>query len=123
MEKLVWIAAGGAVGSVCRFLVSSWGNQGSVLPWGTFAVNVGGCLLIGILGSYFFNHPAVSEAHRLGLITGFLGGFTTFSAFGWEAALLAAKARPGAALVYVLLSNIAGLLAVFLGLRLGQRTL
>jgi len=98
---LVLVAAGGAVGSVLRYVVSVQSVQwfGLHFPWGTLAVNVVGSAAIGVLGAL----PLPQEA-RLLLITGLLGGFTTFSAFSLEVELLWHRA-PWTAVLYVALSS------------------
>jgi CrcB protein len=122
MVNWLLIALGGAVGSVARH-----GTQlvvqravGHPFPFGTLVVNVLGCLLIGVLAA-IAGPTAMREEHRLGLATGLLGGFTTFSAFGLETASLAEHGRPQLALANVAVSVTVGLLAVYAGLRLGER--
>jgi CrcB protein len=87
MNRLLWVGLGGFAGSVLRYLVSGWAQQASksiAFPWGTLAVNVAGCLVIGGL-SYLADTRGLLHAEaRLFLIVGVLGGFTTFSAFGNE---------------------------------------
>lgn len=86
---------------------------GTQFPWGTLAVNVTGCLLVGVLGALF--EPAsplhVRQDLRVLLVVGVLGGFTTFSAFSLEALLLLQRGATGAAITYVLVSVAACLLA------------
>ncbi|MCO6416821.1 CrcB family protein [Siccirubricoccus sp. KC 17139] len=103
--SLALVALGGAIGSVLRYVVSVQGvlRFGTHFPWGTLAVNVIGSALIGALGAL----PLPQEA-RLFLITGCLGGFTTFSAFSLETELLAQRA-PVLAAAYVGLSLVLGL--------------
>ena len=82
------IFAGGGLGAVARFALSSMTGRfmGTDFPWGTLAVNVLGALVIGVLIEVFALRFSVSEQMRFFLVTGFLGGFTTFSAFSLEAA-------------------------------------
>ena len=86
---------------------------GTTFPWGTLAVNVAGCLLVGALGAMF--EPAsplhVRQDLRVLLIVGVLGGFTTFSAFSLETLLLVQRGAPGAAAAYVVASVALCLLA------------
>ena len=78
------VALGGALGSVARWQMSAWLRvQAPGFPWGTLAVNVLGSLAIGFLAGWFAARPA-PEWLRLGLITGLLGGYTTFSAFSLD---------------------------------------
>ncbi|MBE9603264.1 CrcB family protein [Acetobacteraceae bacterium H6797] len=101
------VAIGGALGSVLRYLVSVMALEwlGAGFPWGTLAVNIIGSALIGLLGGL-----GVSGEWRLFLVTGCLGGFTTFSAFSLETGLLFERS-PGLALVYLGASIIGGLAA------------
>ena len=119
MRILGIILAGGA-GSLCRYWVSTWGNSlGARMPLGTLSVNIVGCFVIGLLGAIFFKRPE-QETLRIILITGFLGGFTTFSAFGWETIALLRQGSLENAIAYVLASNLGGLSAAWLGYRLGR---
>lgn len=85
MKDLFAIMLGGGVGSVCRYLVSTAVNRrfGGPLAWGTMAVNLLGCLLIGFLVG-LVDRSILPKEYRLILVTGFLGGFTTFSSFALE---------------------------------------
>lgn len=80
------VAAGGALGAVCRYLVSNWFLQrfGPAFPWGTFTINVTGAFLIGIVLQYAAIRTGFSPYLRLFLATGILGGYTTFSTFAFE---------------------------------------
>jgi len=116
IQQLVWVAAGGAAGSVIRFLCQRAFNN-FIFPYGTLAVNIAGCLLIGILwGLLFKNH--LTNAGRLLLMTGFCGGFTTFSSFTQESIQLITEQRWTTFLFYTGLSVTAGLLATFTGYKL-----
>ena len=113
MGRFLLVAAGGALGSVARYAVSLLAVRWAAgFPAGTLAVNLAGCLAIGALGAAL---PATSEGTRLFLLTGVLGGFTTFSAFGLETQILATSGRGGLAALYVAVSVGAGLGAVWLG--------
>ena len=87
-------------------------------PVGTLAVNVTGCLLIGFLGALFAGPALVRDEVRLFFLTGFLGGFTTFSTFGFETLALLDDGEWARATANVVLSNGLGLLAVWLGYRI-----
>jgi CrcB protein len=118
MRALLLVAVGGAVGSAARFQMSSWLLHHTVswrFPLGTFSVNVLGCLVAGSLGGLIAKQSAFAPDVRLLLLTGLLGGFTTFSAFGLETFLLLKRGEVGVALSYALLSVIAGLAGVWLG--------
>ena len=95
--KLLLIGVGGFCGSVARYLASGFVQDLSrtiSFPWGTFAVNVLGCLLIGFLSQLAEGRGFLTEASRSLLIVGFLGGFTTFSTFGNETYLLLRNGQP-----------------------------
>jgi len=118
MRTLLLIGAGGFVGSVLRYLVAGWIQHLSgrlFFPWGTFGVNVLGCLGIGLLGGWTETIKALSSETRLFLIIGLLGGFTTFSTFGYETIALVRDRQFLAAVGNVMLHVFAGLGAVWLG--------
>ena len=120
MTKLLFIAGGGALGSVLRYLVAGWGQRltPGVFPLGTLLVNVSGCLLIGYLGTLFAGPAVIRDEYRLALLVGLLGGFTTFSTFGYESWALLSDREWGLAGANFLLNNVLGLTAVWLGHRL-----
>ncbi len=90
MMTLLSIGAGGFVGSISRYLLSTQVHLrlGTDFPYGTLIVNALGSLVLGALAGYLREHLAVSEELRLGLTVGFLGAFTTFSTFSYETILL-----------------------------------
>ena len=110
------VGCGGFAGAVLRYLISMRVQQGMGpgFPWGTFFVNVTGCLLIGFLSGLFLARNFHPSAGLL-LITGVLGGYTTFSSFGLETLSLMASGRVGTAFLYAFSSLAAGLVAVWLG--------
>lgn len=116
---LVWIALGGAVGSVARAVVG-W-SLPARFPWPTLLVNVTGSLLIGWLMARLgpLDSGAAASLRHL-LVVGFCGGFTTFSTFSWQTLEQMQKGQWGAAATNVLLSVALCLLAVWLGFRLGR---
>lgn len=123
MIKYLFVMFGGAVGAVSRFilgtLVAKW--YPGLFPLGTFLINVTGSFLIGVLMMAFLNRPSIDANWRLFLVTGILGGYTTFSSFEWETF---AAIRGGAATVavsYVISSVVVGLLGVWLGAMLSNR--
>ena len=123
MKEILLVAAGGAVGSVARYKLSGLILHHSIdwrFPAGTFLVNVSGCLVIGILAGLAAHADFFSPAVRLLLFTGLLGGFTTFSAFGFETIYLLKRGEVLVAAAYVLASVGAGLVAVWLGMALGS---
>ena len=124
MNKLFLVALGGAVGSTARYalggLTLRWFGPG--WPYGTFAANlIGGCL-IGLLAGYLAHRGgADQERLRLLLQVGVLGGFTTFSAYSLETALMIERKAYGAAAGYAVSSVVLAVLAVFSGLILARR--
>ena len=113
---IFWIAIGGAAGSVLRYLIGGAVQRagGVSFPSGTLVVNVTGCFLIGILAQHYMNaqvHPAM----RTLLITGFCGGYTTFSTFSLEAAGLIQGGEYSKAAIYMMLSLVLSIAATFAG--------
>lgn len=100
---------GSGIGGVCRWGLSNWLNGNH--PYGTLAVNVVGCFLIGCLSRVL---PADSQ-YKLLLITGFCGGFTTFSTFINENFLLLRGSQLVVSLTYILISILLGLIAAWIG--------
>jgi CrcB protein len=120
MTKLLLIACAGGAGTLLRFLAAGWGQRltTTTFPLGTLMVNITGCLLIGLFGGLFAGPALVREELRLALMVGFLGGFTTFSTFGFETFGLLADGDWSLALANVVVSNVAGVVAVWLGYRI-----
>lgn len=118
------VTAGGGIGSWLRFLVGRLYVAGlgpvraSVFPWGTLTVNIVGSLAMGLLVGWLARYGNASETARLFLAVGVLGGFTTFSSFSMEFALLVQRGTLGLAALYVGASLVAGFSALFLGLML-----
>ncbi len=114
---LIWIALGGAAGSVLRYLVGGLVQRSAAVafPAGTLAVNVVGGFIIGVLAQHYMNEQT-SPQMRAALITGFCGGFTTFSAFSLEAVGLIRGGEYGKAAAYVVLSVTLSILATFSGM-------
>ena len=112
MLKLLCIFIGGGLGSICRYSVGAYLIQSSqgCIPWATFAANALGCLLIGILIGYF-ERTHTNWLYML-LVTGFCGGFTTFSTFSLETGELLRSGSFVTAIAYVVLSVVCGVLAV-----------
>lgn len=128
MLKIALIALGGGIGSVARYLLAGAAQRfgAATLPFtfplGTFTVNILGCLAIGALAAWF-NIAQIREEYRFALTAGFLGGFTTFSAFGLETFQLAADGQSRLAFANVVLSCALRLCAVWIGFRLTERLL
>lgn len=122
LKTILYIAFGGAIGSVLRFLTSIfvakfWQNH---FPLATFLTNVVGCFLIGIFIGYLDKNNLTDSNLKWFLITGFCGGFTTFSTFGLENFNLFQSNNSFLAFAYIASSIIAGLFAVWLGLFLSK---
>jgi CrcB protein len=125
MMNMLIVAFGGAVGSVCRYLVGAWTLRrfGPAFPWGTLTVNIVGCFTIGLITEVIARRFNASAEMRLLLVTGFLGGFTTFSAFSLDALALLERGATTAAALYIAGSIVISLFAVFGGLALGRAML
>ena len=120
MPVVIWVALGGAIGSAARYGVNVWSGRllGSEFPWATLAVNVIGCFAMGLFIELMALKLNVSLETRAFLTTGILGGFTTFSAFSLDFALLVERKSYGLAGAYAAGSVVLSLAAVFLGLYL-----
>lgn len=123
MYKLMMVAVGGGVGSATRYMIAGWGQRltDSTFPAGTLIVNIAGCFLLGLLNYVFSGPHLIREEYRIAITIGFLGGFTTFSTFGWETFSLANDGQTLRALLNILLSVILGFSAVWLGYRLAEK--
>lgn len=115
LRNIMLVAMGGALGSVCRHLIS--GMNHTSWPWGTFAVNVLGSLLIGIFVG-LAGKGIVSPEMKLLLVTGFCGGFTTFSSFANESFGMMKTGDALLMALYVGASVIIGIFAVWCGMKL-----
>jgi fluoride exporter len=123
MPKILAIMLGAALGGAARYAVVTFvtARFASRFPWGTFAVNITGCFLIGVVATLLVERSASPVSWNLFLVTGILGGYTTFSAFGWETVQLSRQNEHLLALSNVLGSAIAGYAAVWLGVLLARR--
>lgn len=116
-----WVALGSSAGALARWGVAEMiPGTADGWPWATLAVNIAGSLLIGILAALVARHrgPLARLPAQLLLMTGFCGGFTTFSAFSLEALWLVQAGRAGAASAYAACSVLLWLLAAWAGYRL-----
>jgi CrcB protein len=122
LHSLLLVMAGGALGAGARFLLGSWllRQLGSGFPWGTFAVNIIGSFAAGVLLVYLQKPDAAPWLRPL-LMTGLLGGLTTYSALMVDCLLLWRELdKPALALIYLALTLIVGALALLIGWQLGQ---
>lgn len=124
MTRLLLVAAGGALGSVARYGVGVLAAKlapGAVWPWATLGVNLIGGALMGLLAGWLTARGQGGESVRLFAAVGVLGGFTTFSAFSLEVALMIERRQFGLAAGYTGLSVGLSVAALFLGLMLARR--
>lgn len=122
LEKILAVALGGAIGALTRMFVTEW-IQHKVsysLPYGTMIVNLLGALIIGLLMSWFLNRPDTPIWIKFFLVTGCLGGLTTFSTFSFEWVDLLMTGDYTGALFYGGIQILGGLLLCWLGLNIGR---
>lgn len=120
MPVVLWVALGGGIGAAARHGVNVWSGRmlGTDFPWHTLIVNVAGCFIMGVLTGLLALKLNLSQEARAFLTTGILGGFTTFSAFSLDVALLMERKAHLAAGAYAAGSVVLSLAAVFAGLHL-----
>lgn len=120
IKQLLLVGIGGGIGSILRFLTSWFVNKYSLsaFPLGTFLVNIVGCLLIGIFAGMAIRYEWLDKDFRLLFITGFCGGYTTFSAFSLENMELIQAGNYTVMCLYTLAGVVVGLIAVWLGMSL-----
>lgn len=120
MGPVLQVALGGAIGAVARYLtlIAAARAMGPGFPYGTVMVNVAGSFLMGLL--FVLLAERGLSRHAPLLLTGVLGGFTTFSAFSLDTLTLVERGQSGAALLYVAASVGLSLLAIVAGLALGR---
>lgn len=117
-KSILLVGLGGAVGSILRYLSSLFITRyfNSVFPLATFAVNIIGCFLIGLIFGYMEKEQITNDTIKYLFITGFCGGYTTFSTFAIENVGLIQSEHTLSAFAYIAASIITGLFAVWLGL-------
>ena len=122
MPLWIWISLGGALGTAARYgmNVATMRFQSSNLPVATLVVNLIGSFLIGVVMQWSFQTSFVTPNVRLFLVTGILGGFTTFSAFSYETLALLQQGRVRLALAYIALQVLGCVLVCYLGTLLSQ---
>lgn len=123
MQRILLVLAGGALGTGFRYFLSSFiysNVKEPTFPYANLIINVSGSFLIGVLAELFETRLLVSPAIRVALLTGVLGGYTTFSSFAFETLSLLRDGQFGLAALNVSASVALGLGAVWLGMRLAQ---
>jgi CrcB protein len=121
MKQLLLVGLGGGLGAMARYKLGGLVLHHTTdwrFPLGTFVVNVLGCFAIGVLAGLAERQGLLAADVRLFLLTGLLGGFTTFSAFGLETVFLLRRGETPVALLYVGLSVLCGLAVLWLGMQL-----
>lgn len=118
MQNALLVGMGGFIGSVLRYLLNSWVYslvEYPLFPWGILIVNILGCLFIGIIGGLAETREILTSSVRIFLMIGVLGGFTTFSSFGYDTFGLMRSGQLYLAAANVLLQVFLGLGAVWIG--------
>jgi len=120
MKQFLLIFLAGGCGSLMRYSVAGWAQRLSngSFPLGTLTVNVIGCAAIGFLAPLLTGPVLIREEYRLAVLVGLLGGFTTFSTYGWETISLADDGQRWLAVVNILACNLLGLAAAWAAARL-----
>lgn len=120
MKSYLLVFVGGGIGASLRHAVNMLTARGlgTAFPWGTFIINISGSLVMGLIAGYLAFRGEASQPWRLFLMTGILGGYTTFSAFSLDAALLYERGEIASALFYVLGSVVLSIAGLFAGLAL-----
>jgi CrcB protein len=120
--RFLWVALGGAVGSVARYAVGLWiyERMGTRFPYGTFAINISGCFVIGMVLTILDARVGLPPAWREAIPIGFVGAYTTFSTFEYETLRLAQSGQAATALLYILLSVVVGFVGVWGGAVAGR---
>ena len=117
MKQVLLVFVGGGFGSVLRYVIGKYLNSTqTVIPYGTFAANILGSLLIGIILGLAAKNNSLSQSQTLLLATGFCGGFTTFSTFAYENHVFLKSGDFTSFALYTIGSFVVGFLAVFLGM-------
>ena len=124
MQNLLAVCAGGAIGAGARYLVGILALRvfGPGFPWGTLTVNIAGSLFMGLAAQYMMDRADLPQAARLFIMTGILGGFTTFSAYALDIVALSERNMLGLAMIYAM-ASVAGSVAALLAGQALARTL
>ncbi|WP_421954684.1 fluoride efflux transporter CrcB [Polaromonas sp.] len=117
MLPVLAICIGASVGALSRWGLSLWLTPNGLIPWGTLAANLIGGYLIGVCLGVFQSMPQIDPVWRLLLVTGFLGGLTTFSSFSAEVVIYLMEARYGLAVFTAVLHVLGSLLMTVAGVK------
>ncbi|MGB3808645.1 MAG: fluoride efflux transporter CrcB [Parvibaculum sp.] len=118
MNSIFAVAVGGAIGSVLRYLfnIEITRHLGTNFPWGILCINLLGCFIMGVAAEAFALRFSAPQEMRSFMLTGILGGFTTFSAFALDTGVLLERNDTGLAALYIAASVGGSILSLFLGL-------
>jgi CrcB protein len=121
MVKFLLVLAGGAAGSLARYVLSGFvqTRTAQLFPWGTLTVNLAGCFLAGLLWG-LFEEGTLAPQWRIFVFIGILGGFTTFSTYALETINLLRDGEWKTALISLFLNNAGGILLVYAGMLLAR---
>lgn len=122
MQKYLYVALGGALGSLLRFWIGSvlGGRMGTRFPYGTFVINITACIIIGFVLTFMGSRTGLNPAWRYLIPIGFVGAYSTFSTFEWE---IFSRLQAGAFLAgasYMVLSLVLGLAGVWGGMAIAK---
>ena len=122
MLEVLFVALGGAIGSVARYLLGGWfaARFGAAFPYGTFVINVTGSFIIGLFLAYAQDRVSLSPYWRLFFAVGFVGGYTTFSTFEYESVRLFQDGEMLLGALYLMGSVVTGGVAAIAGIALGS---
>ncbi|MEI9980415.1 MAG: fluoride efflux transporter CrcB [Edaphobacter sp.] len=117
MQRYLFIAIGGALGSIARYWIGTTiaGRMGTRFPFGTLVINITACLIIGVSLEILNRHTTLNPSWRFLVPIGFIGAYSTFSTFEWEIYSNLTQGAFWIAILYLTISLIAGLIAVALG--------
>ncbi len=120
--KILYLAIAGVIGTLARYWLGGFVQRayGGVFPWGTFAVNMIGCFLFGLVWIMAEERLVISGQTRVIVLVGFMGAFTTFSSFMFESGALLRDSQFAAAFANIALQNACGIILLFLGFAVGR---
>lgn len=121
MKSILYVALGGALGSVLRYVATLCIHPKVSFPLATFLINISGSFLIGVLAGYFLKNNLENENLRLLLITGLCGGFTTFSTFSLDSLKLIQSGQVAQATLYIATSVVVCIVFTFIGFQLTSK--